>query len=415
MTSHRPRVVVLGGGFGGLAAVRSLRRSPVDVILVDQHAYNTFQPLLYQVATAGLNPGDITYFLRSVHARQPNLRFRQGTVDGVDPAAHRVLLDSGEVVEYDYLVVATGVTMNYFDVPGAERYACTLYTRDEALTVRDRMLSDLERAARDGQPKDLRAVVVGGGATGVEMAGTLAELRNTGLEVLYPELEADRTHITLVEMAPRLLTPFGRRAQRYATKSLRDRGVELRFDTTVTEVRPDDVVVNDEEVIPAGLVIWASGIKAPDAVAQWGLPQGESGRIVVGADLRVHGFDDVFAVGDIALSPDRLGQLAQPALQGGRHVGRQVSRLVAGQPTTPFRYRDKGIMATIGRSSAVAQIRHLPTITGFAAWVIWLVVHVFSLLSNRNRISTLVNLTARYIAWPRSYNAIVGELHPRGQ
>lgn len=415
MRGRRPRMVVLGGGFGGLAAVRSMRRAPVDVVLVDQRAYNTFQPLLYQVATAGLNPGDITYFLRSVHARQPNLRFRQGTVVAVDPVGHDVRLESGEVVEYDYLVVATGVTTNYFGVPGAEEYACTLYTRDQALTVRDRMLGDLERAARRGQPKDLRAIVVGGGATGVEMAGTLAELRNTGLKVLYPELDAERTHITLVEMAPRLLAPFGRRAQRYATKSLRDRGVEMRFDTTVTEVRPDGVVVDDGEVIPAGLVIWASGIKAPDAVADWGLPQGDSGRVVVEADLRVHGFDDVFAVGDIALSPDSLGQLAQPALQGGRHAGRQVCRLVEGRPTAPFRYRDKGIMATIGRSSAVAQISHVPTITGFAAWVLWLVVHVFSLLSNRNRIATLVNLTARYLAWPRSYNAIVGELRPRDQ
>lgn len=415
MSRRRPRVLVLGGGFGGLAAVRSMRRAPVDVMLLDQRAYNTFQPLLYQVATAGLNPGDITYFLRSVHARQSNLRFRQGTVVAVDPVAHNVRLDTSEVIEYDYLVVATGVTTNYFGVPGAEQYACTVYTRDQALTVRDRMFGDLERAARRGQPKDLRAVVVGGGATGVEMAGTLAELRNTALEVVYPELDGARTHITVVEMGPRLLAPFGRRAQRYATKSLRDRGVELRFETTVTEVRPDGVVVDDGEVVPAGLVIWASGIKAPDVVAGWGLPQGDSGRIVVGADLRVHGFDDVFAVGDIALSPDRLGQLAQPALQGGRHAGRQVCRLVAGQPTTPFRYRDKGIMATIGRSSAVAQISHVPTVTGFAAWVIWLVVHVFSLLSNRNRIATLVNLTARYLAWPRTYNAIVGELRPRGQ
>ncbi len=411
MGSHpRPHVVVLGGGFGGLAAVRALRHAPVDVTLADRQAYNTFQPLLYQVATAGLNPGDITYFLRSAHARQPNMRFVKGIVDDLDTTAHTVRLEGGILLEYDYLIVATGVTTNYFEVPGAEEHALALYTRDQALAVRDRLFSALEASVRTGQAEDQRVVVVGGGATGVEMAGTLAELRNQGLAALYPELDRARTHITLIEMAPQLLTPFGKRSQAYTTQALLDRGVQLRLSTTVREVRAGSVVVDDGEEVPAGLVIWASGIKAPEEVGGWGLPQTAAGRFEVGTDLRVRGFDDVFAVGDIASTPEPLPQLAQPALQGGRHAGRQVARLVAGEQPLPFHYVDKGIMATIGRSSAVAEITHLPTIVGFPAWAIWLGLHVFSLLSSRNRVAAMVNLGARYLAWPRSYNAIVGDV-----
>lgn len=407
---NRPRVVVLGGGFGGLSAVKSMRKLPVDVTLVDRHAYNTFQPLLYQVATAGLNPGDITYFLRSRHARQENMRFVKGDVVHVDTTARRVDLDAGLSLDYDYLVVAIGVTTNYFGVPGAEEHAFGLYTRGQALAVRDRMFSDLERAVRRGQPRDLRMLVVGGGATGVEMAGTLAELRNAGARQLYPELDADRMHITLVEMTPTLLAPFPRRLRAYAQRALQKRGVQLRLSTTVKEVHPDGVVVDDGELIGAGLVIWASGIKAPDYLAGWGVPQGKGGRIETEPDLRVRGHDDVFAVGDIAVTPDELPQLAQPALQGGTHAGRQIARLLAGEPTLPFRYLDKGILATIGRSSAVAKIQHVPGMTGFPAWLIWLFVHIMYLLGNRNRIATIANLSVRYLSWPRSFNAIVGEV-----
>ena len=413
----RPQVVVLGGGFGGLSAVKAMRRVAADVTLVDRHAYNTFQPLLYQVATAGLNPGDVTYFLRSRHARQPNMRFCLGEVTDVDTSAKKVHLADGPALVYDYLVVATGVTTNYFGVPGAQEHALALYTRKQALAVRDRIFTDLEKAVRQGQPRDLRVIVVGAGATGVEMAGTLAELRNGSAKALYPELDPGRMHITLVEMMPHVLAPFPARLRRYAHRALQKRGVQLRLSTTVKEVRPDGVVVDDGEFIEAGLVIWASGIKVPDFVADWGLPQGKGGRIEVEGDFRVKGFDDVFAVGDISLTPTPLAQLAQPALQGGEHAGRQIGRLVAGEPTKPFRYFDKGSLATIGRSSAVAKINHVPGLTGFVAWLIWLFVHIFFLLGTRNRIAAIANLSVRYLAWPRSHNAIVGEVeapHPPG-
>jgi len=406
----RPHVVILGGGFGGLSAVKALHRAPVDITLVDRHAYNTFQPLLYQVATAGLNPGDITYFLRSIHGKQSNMRFSKGQVTGIDTAAKRVDLDAGLSLDYDYLVIGTGVTTNYFGIPGAEEHALALYTRQQALRVRDRMFSELERAVRHGQPHDIRLLVVGGGATGVEMAGTLAELRNDAATKLYPELDVDRIHITLVEMGPDLLPPFARGLRRYAKKALLKRGVQLRLDTKVKEVRENGVVVDEGEFIEAGIVIWASGIKAPDEIAEWGLPQGRAGRIEVEADMRVRGLDDVFAVGDIALSPESLPQLAQPALQGGKHAGKQIARLVAGEQTQPMHYWDKGTLATIGRSSAVAQIKRVPNLTGFIAWLIWLFVHIMFLLGTRNRIATIVNLGVRYLSWPHSYNAIVGEV-----
>lgn len=403
-------MVVIGGGFGGVAAVRALRDSPVDVTLVDRNAYNTFQPLLYQVATAALNPGDITYFLRALRARQRNVHVRKAAVTDVDPIARTIRLEGDEKLTYDYLVIATGVTTNYFNVPGAAEHALALYTRVEALVVRDRLLARLEQAARDAKQRGLSVVIVGGGATGVEMAGSLAELRNTAQAVLYPELDPSQTHIVLVEMADQLLTPFSPRLRNYTARALTKRGVRLRLKTTVKEVRKDGVVVDEDESIPADLVIWATGIKVPDVVAEWGMPQGEGGRIVVDDDLRVRGFADVFAVGDIALTPDPLPQVAQPAMQGGKHAGRQVNALVTGHPTTAFRYADKGLLATIGRSSAVAQIKHIPGFTGLPAWLIWLGIHIVYLLDNRNRFAAFVNLSVRYVFWPRHLDAIVGEV-----
>jgi NADH:ubiquinone reductase (H+-translocating) len=275
------------------------------------------------------------------------------------------------------------------------------------------MFAFLEQAAAMETDRDLRIVVVGGGATGVEMAGALAEMRNQGLGKVYPELDSRRIHITLIEMADRLLMPFDPKLSRYTAKQLAKRGVDLRLSTAVSEVRENSVVIKDDGEISAHLVIWAAGIKAPDSVATWGLPQGKGGRIVVGPDLKADGFDNVYAVGDIAVTPEPLPQVAQPALQGGRHAGRQIAARIAGDEKKigrPFHYRDKGILATIGRSAAVAQISHVPKLTGFIAWMIWLFVHIISLLGNRNRITTLVNLAVRYLAWPRTFNVIVGDV-----
>lgn len=412
---RRPLVVVAGGGFAGLSAVRQLSVADVDVLLIDRRGYNTFQPLLYQVATGGLNPGDVTYALRAFTSRYRNADFRRARVTDVDPDAKLVHLDAGEPVQYDYLIVCTGVGANYFGVPGAPEHSRSIYTRAGAIATRDLVLTAIEDAAqgRAGAPEPT-VVVVGGGATGVEMAGALAELRNAAVPIAYPSLDIRRVKIVLVEMADVVLGPFHPKLGTYAAKALRQRGVELRLRTAVQRVHADAVVVQgpdgEIETIPTAVTVWASGISAEPIVGGWHLPTGRGGRILVGPDLRVQGHPEVFAVGDVALGPGQpLAQLAQPAIQGGKHAGVQIRRLLAGAPTEPFRYHDKGTMATIGRSDAVVQLPAGLRLRGVPAWLAWLVLHIVALVGNRNRLATLINLSVRYFTWPRSLNIVVGD------
>lgn len=408
--------MVVGGGFAGLAAVWGLRKTPVNVTLVDKRSFNIFQPLLYQVATAALNPGDITWFLRAVRAKQKNVRFRRGEVMEVDRDQQTVLLADGTRIEYDYLVLSLGVTANFFGIPGAEEYAIPLYSRRHAIDIRDRLFGALEKAATSGHGSDVRMVVVGGGATGVETAGALAELRNLDLPVTYPELDTERIHITLVEMGPHVLAPFDESLRLYAARQLRNRGVDLRLETAVKEVTEDGVQLShegEEGFLDADLVVWASGVTSRPVVEDWGLPQGRGGRLEVDEYLRVRGTKNIFAAGDAAVDPDvPLPQLAQPAVQGGAHIAREITALVAGKDPKPFKYLDKGTMATIGRASAIAQISHLPNLRGFPAWIIWVGVHVAELLGNRNRFATMVNLAQKYLGW-KNHNLIVGQLKGR--
>jgi NADH dehydrogenase len=412
-------VVIVGGGFGGLAAARALRRAPVDVTIVDRHPYNEFQPLLYQVATAGLNPGDVTFFLRAARLRQRNLRVRQGEVVSVDTAARCVTFADGWSMDYDYLVLAPGATTNFFGVPGAEENAMAIYTRAQALSLRDRIFTELEHAAESvhefpTRHEDLTVAVVGAGPTGVEMAGALAELRNDAMAVVYPELDPNRIRIVLLEMGTEVLAAFAPSLRRYTATSLRRRGVEVRLSTAVAEITADGVRLADGEFIASRVVIWAAGVRVPPVVSAWGLPQGRSGRISVAEDLRVPGHADVFAVGDVSVGADPLPQLAQPALQSGRHAGRQIAALVDGGATRRFRYQDKGTLATIGRRSAIAQIKTVGdryvNLSGTIAWFIWLYVHIMGLLGGRNRVATVVNLTAKYFAPSRRTNPIVGDV-----
>jgi NADH:ubiquinone reductase (H+-translocating) len=409
----RPRVVVVGGGFAGLAAVRELAGADVDVLLVDRAPYTTFQPLLYQVATGGLNPGDITYSLRTFVSRFRGTRFRRATVVGLDPDRRCLQTDTGADIPYDYLVLCCGVTANYFGIPGAKEHAKTIYSRRAAIDVRDRVFANLE-AVVQGLPGAVEPVIVivGGGPTGVEMAGTLAELRSTALAKAYPELDISRVRIILVEMTDVVLGSFAPSLQEYAVRELERRGVELRLGTAVTEVQKDWVVLSDGEKLPSAATIWATGVKAPDYLSEWGLPQGRSGRIQVEPDMRVVGHPEIFAVGDVAGSADgdaALPQLAQPAIQGGRHAGAQIRRLLADQPTEPLRYKDKGIMATIGRSDAVVQLPIGLKLKGLVAWLAWLLLHIVMLTGQRNRLATLANLSVRYLAWPVGRNVIVGD------
>ncbi|MGJ9412619.1 NAD(P)/FAD-dependent oxidoreductase [Aeromicrobium sp. CF4.19] len=410
-TRNRPHVVIVGGGFGGLAAVRKLKRADVDITLIDRHTYNTFQPLLYQVATASLNPGDITWFLRAIRAKQTNVRFVKGIVTHVDHASKTLSLHGDISVTYDHVIFANGVTTNYFGTPGAEEHGVPLYKRSDALKVRDRMFANLEEFAINGQESDLRLVVVGGGATGVETAGAFAEFRNNDMPTTYPELDRGRIHITLLEMAPHVLGPFDEKLRDYARRSLEKREVDLRLNTAVKEVREDGVLVEHdghEEFLEAGIVVWATGVTAHPTVLDWDVPQGRGGRIEVDEHQRVKDRDGAFAIGDISIGPDALPQLAQPAIQGGKHVAKVIKADLKGTTVKPFKYSDKGTMATIGKASAVAEIAHLPKLKGFLAWIIWVGLHIATLLGNRNRLATMINLSSKYL-FSGSHNAIVGE------
>jgi NADH dehydrogenase len=413
-STHRPRVLILGAGFAGVAAMKALKRAPVDVTLVDRNGYNTFQPLLYQVATGGLNPGDVTYAARALIARQRNASFRKGDVVGIDPETRTVTLSDDRKLAYDYLVVGTGVTTNYFGVPGAAEHALPLYTRRQALAVRDNIFSKLERLAQataDGhRTTDPTVVIVGAGATGVEMAGTMAEMGNTAMQTAYPELGDRKARVVLVEMGPHVLAPYHPKLRDYTARSLRKRGVELRLDTAVKAVDESGVVLDNDERINAGTVIWAAGVTAPEGVQKWGLPQGRGGRVEVGSGLNLPEHPEVFVAGDLAVDPENpLPQLAQPAMQGGKHAAEQIMRLLKGEATQPFHYHDKGTMATIARGSAIAQLRGGIRLRGLVAWLAWLGLHVYFLLGGRNRMVTLLNLSARYLTWPRNLNVIVGD------
>lgn len=329
-----PRVIVAGAGFAGLAAVDELDRAGARVLLIDRNVYSTFQPLLYQVATGGLNPGDVSYPARAF-TRRHGARFRLGEVTRVDPAARRITLADGGQLDYDYLVLATGVSAAYYGVTGAAEHSLGLYTRRDAVDLRNHIMARLERLDIAGGGKDVNFTVVGGGATGVELAGALAELRCTALDAAFPEVDLASVHIRLVEQAPALLLPFNPALREYARDQLAGRGVEVRLDTAIREVRSDRVILANGEDLPSDVTVWAAGVSAPAEVAGWGLPQGRGGRILVGPDLRVQGQERIFALGDVALIEGHpLPQLAQPAQQTGRHAARQIQRLAAQQPTT---------------------------------------------------------------------------------
>ena len=408
-THNPPHVIIIGAGFAGLSVVAGLRKADVRVTIIDKNLYSAFQPLLYQVATGGLNPGDIAYPVGRFAARR-GTRYIRGELASVDQAGQRVTLDDGRTLDFDYLVVATGVSANYFGLPGAAEYTFGLYNRGDAIVLRDHIMNGFEQLSGNPERREFAITVVGGGATGVELAGTLGELRSDVLKATFPDVDPARVHVRLIEMAPELLMPFHAKLREYTRKQLENRGVDILLNTRILSVHPGSVVIDGGKKLHSDLTVWAAGVAAPDYVTDWCLPQGRGGRILVGPDLRVKGSDRIFAAGDIALNPDDPSpQLAQPALQEGEHVAAQIKALVRGGDTEPFGYHDKGIMATIGRRSAVVQLPKGPRFTGTFAWLAWLALHLAYLLGTRNRISTLINLSWRYIAWGHGTGAIVGD------
>jgi NADH dehydrogenase len=406
-----PHVVVVGAGFGGISATDELSKEGFRVTLLDRFPYNTFQPLLYQVATGGLNPGDVTYALRFFAARHEGARFRRAEVVAIDHDQREVVCDDGVRIGFDYLVIGNGITTNHFGIPGAEEYTMSMYTRAEALRVRDTIFGSLEIIAGRSDPNSgFTVVIVGGGPTGVEMAGQLAELKTETIPSIYPELNPARVHVVLVEMTDYLLAPFDDALRQYALKELIKRGVDVRLKTAISEVEADRVDFKDGSSMPVDLVIWAAGVSGDPLIRDWGLPIGRAGRIEVGEDTRVIGEERIFAIGDASIIVDKpLPQLAQPALQMGKFAARQIARLHRGLETETFHYHDKGTMATIGRGDAVLQMPVGIKLKGILAWLGWIVLHIAYLLGGRNRVQTLLNLGSRYLG-PRRSNAIVGDV-----
>jgi NADH:quinone reductase (non-electrogenic) len=409
-----PHVVVVGAGFGGIAATDELSKEGFRITLLDRFPYNTFQPLLYQVATGGLNPGDVTYALRFFAARHEGARFRCAEVVGIDHDQQQVICDDGVRVDFDYLIIDPGITTNHFGIPGAAEYTMSMYTRAEALRVRDTIFGSLEIIAgrAEGDTSGFTVVIAGGGPTGVEMAGQLAELKTEIIPTVYPELNPERVHVVLVEMAPQLLTPFDDSLRKYALQELIKRGVDVRLNTAITEIEPDRVDFKDGSSMPVDLVIWAAGVSGDPMIRDWGLPIGRAGRIEVNEDTRVVGEQRIFAIGDGSIIVNNpLPQLAQPALQMGKFAARQIARLHRGLETETFHYRDKGTMATIGRGDAVLQMPAGIKLKGVLAWLGWIVLHIAYLLGGRNRVQTLINLGSRYLG-PRRSNPVVGDVLP---
>jgi len=409
-----PKVVVVGAGFGGLEVARGLRNAPVEVTLVDRNNFQTFQPLLYQVATAGLNAADVATVVRGRFQDQHNLRFRRADVSSVDWEQGLVLLDGQDPLPFDQIVLAGGATVNHFGTPGAAQHGFALYTLEDAVVLRNHIVERFEAADRDPGTIDegaLTFVVVGGGPTGVETAGALAELFAMVFRRDYPTLDVSRARVVLVEMLDHLLAPFSQRSQRHALDTLRSRGVDVRLGVQVADVGPGSVTFADGEVLACQTLVWAAGVRASSLAEVAGVETGRAGRISVESDLRIVGRDRAWAIGDIAASPDGRGgvlpQLAPVAMQGGRHVARQIVRQLEGKPTQPFRYIDKGTMATIGRRAAVAELPGGIKLRGGLAWVAWLGLHLLTLVGRRNRASVLLNWAWNYLTWDRGPRLIL--------
>ncbi len=412
-----PEVLVVGGGFAGLEVVRMLAGQPVHVTIVDKHNFHTFLPLLYQVATAGLEPADVAYPIRTIFRKSGNVAYRHGLVARVDLDRRLAQLSDGAQLSFDHIVFASGAVANFFGIPGADEFAKPLYTLADARHLRDQLLLALEEAEAEGDvdARKLTFVIVGGGPTGVETAGAVLELLEVCLERDRMQIDRASTRVVLLDVAPRLLGGFSVKASDYALARLRKRGVEVRLGTSVAEVTTDAVRLASGETIPTRVVVWAAGVTATGTIVQGvGPDPGPSGRVRVGGDLSVPGHPGVWAVGDSAAVPAAAGgatcpQLAQVAIQSGRHCGRQILNVVEGRPTSPFRYKDKGIMATIGRNAAVAQLPRGPLITGFLGWIAWMGLHLFYLVGFRNRLRVFINWTWRYFDWPSGPRLIMAD------
>ena len=396
---------MIGGGFGGLQCAKELRDEPVEVVLVDRRNYHLFTPLLYQVASCLLNPSEIAAPLRKVFRGAGNVRYREANVTHVDFASNLVHLSDGTVLAYDYVVVATGSVTNYYGNKSVEAHALGLKDLGQALALRNHVLECLEHATVASTPIErqrlLTFTIVGGGPTGVEYAGALAELVRLVLPDEYPEIPPSDVRIVLLEGGERLLPGFAKSLSEYARTQLELRGIDVRTSTLVTMADDVGVVLNDDSEIATATMVWTAGVRPNDIVDP------SPRRIEVDAHLRVVGHDNAFAIGDVAAVHDRHGEvlpmISPPAMQAGRYVARSI---LGGTPRKPFRYRDKGTLATIGRHAAVGQVWRL-RFRGFTGWLVWLVVHLYYLIGFENRIQVLLRWSWYYFRLDRPVRSIL--------
>ena len=418
MSANRPaakarRVVILGAGFGGLSGARALDAAPVEVVVVDRRNHHLFQPLLYQVATASLSPGDIAYPIRSILRRQANARVLLVEAVGIDAAAREVVLADGRL-PYDYLIVATGARHAYFGHDEWEANAPGLKTLEDAIEIRRRILIAFEKAERETDPGRRRAlltfVLVGGGPTGAELAGAIAEIARHVLAFDFRSIDPRDARIILAEAGPRILPAFPEELSRKARAELAHMGVEVREGAAVTDIAPDAVVVGGDR-IASGTILWTAGVLASPLARSLGVPLDRAGRVPVGPDLSIPGHPEIFVIGDLARFTQPNGEplpgVAQPAIQEGRHAALNVRLAIAGRPPLAFRYRNLGNLAVIGRSAAVADLPWL-RFSGYPAWLFWCFVHIMNLVGFRSRLLVFLEWAWSYVTWQRGARLITG-------
>ena len=411
-SKRRPRVAIVGAGFAGLNAAKVLASAPVEVVLVDRDNYHNFQPLLYQVATSGLDPDEVVHPIRDIFHRRKNVRFLKGIVESIDREKEHLLIEDGPSVSYDYLILATGAVPSYFGIEGAEEHALPMKSVPDAIRLRNHILNQFERCERDGLEATgegaLTFAIVGGGPTGVELAGQLSELFQRVLREDFRSIDPGKAQIVLLEMLPDLLPAYGEPLQHYTRSALEQRSVEVRTETAVAKVESDPpgpkrIHLDSGEVLPAQTLIWTAGVRAHPLADTLGAKQQKGGRLVTEADLSLAGTPNIFVAGDMCGAESGEGemyaQLATVAIQQGRHAARQVLRRSRGEPTEPFAFTDPGTMATIGRSDAVAQLTENLHVRGFTAWLLWAFVHIYQLVGFQNRLSVFASWIYNYLTY----------------
>lgn len=416
---QRPKVVVIGAGFAGLSAVRTLRNAAVDVVLIDRNNYHTFQPLLYQVATALLEPNQVARSLRASLRGQHNLEIIMAGVQEFDLPGRSIRLDNGETVSFDYLIQGAGAAYNHFGIPGVAEHAFYLKSLSEAANLRSHILNQFELASRNpDQPGLLEFVIVGGGPTGVELAGALVELFQRVLPDDFPRLDVGKARVHLVEAQGGLLTTYHKSLQRHAEEVLRKRGVSLHLNTALASVSEEGVTTADGSELPSRTVIWAAGVRGNPLAERMGTELGRGFRLKVADDLSVEGFENVFAAGDIvgAVGEEQrvFPQVGQVAIQQGRFAARQILARLEGRPTGRFEYADRGNMAIIGRNSGVAELSPRLggfRLKGFLGFLAWLFIHFVYLPGHRNRLGALLSWGIHYVTFER-HARLIARMQP---